>query len=100
MRRPPAGSPGPTAELAALAQAWAKRTSLDQHLPAKITDQTALLAVAAILGAASPHPRRGRRRRPARTPRCQTRQTGLAGVIERVASVPGGRADNHVVEYR
>ena len=58
MRRPPAGSRGLTDDLRARAQAWAERSSLDQHLPAKITDRAALLAVVAILGAASPPARR------------------------------------------
>ncbi len=59
MRRPPAGSRGLTDDLRARAQAWAERSSLDQQLPDKITDRAAVLAVVALLGAASPDTRRG-----------------------------------------
>jgi hypothetical protein len=57
--RPPVGSRGLTDDLRARAQVWADRSSLDQQLPAKITDRASLLAVAVILGAASAGTRRG-----------------------------------------
>jgi hypothetical protein len=50
MARQPAGSPGLSDELTERARAWARRSSMDQHLPERVTDARALRAVAGLLG--------------------------------------------------
>ena len=51
MARLPAGPPGLSDDLAALAREWAERSCLDQGLPVKIGDARTLRDVASLLGA-------------------------------------------------
>ena len=58
MARQPAGRPGLSDELVALAQQWAEESCLDQELPTKITDPATIAQVATLLGVTSPVDRR------------------------------------------
>ena len=81
--RPPAGPPGLSDDLAALARAWAERSCLDQGLPSKITDSRTLRDVASLLGA--------------KVERLDPPDGGKPGGIEAVVPTPAG-ADEEVVE--
>jgi hypothetical protein len=58
MARPPAGPPGPSDSLAALARQWVEQSCLDQGLPAKITERSIVVQVAELLGVPSASERR------------------------------------------